>query len=634
MLIEIRDRASSLVAYVIIGLLIISFALWGIQEYFGAGGAPAAATVNGVEISVPDYSNQLQQYRQRLQSVLGESYAQRYPEETVIKKQVIEDMVNTEILRQEVTDAGFRISDAGLARIIRQIPQFQRDGAFDPELYTRLLLTQRYDKARFEGELREQEKMEQFENSLTSSSFMTQADLQRFRKLLEQSRDFSYARVSVPPDSVSVSPEQIDEYYQENKQWLRTPEQLRLAYIELKEEALVSHAEVTAQDARILYDEQPERYMTHELRRTRQILIRVDNPETAVDEDWDRAMGKAEGLVQKLRDGASFDGLAQEHSQDTLSAEKGGDIGLIARGDLASTELEKVLFSLDTGAYSQPVRTEQGVHLVQVIEIQAAGQKPFASVRQQIIDELRSQMAQEQFAEIADELANLVVELPDDLTEAAEVSGLEVQETGWLTPDSDAGIFAYPDIRSLAFTADILEGGLNSELIEVANGHMIAFRVLQHRESKPRPLDEVSREIREFMRLRKAAEQASAKGEELLAQLQGGMRLEELSDRHSLERVHYGALHREDDRVPARIMNRAFTLAYPDAGHASVAGVPLGDGSYALLELHAVLDGPDEVDDVRASELSQRVHYGGREFSALVGAVREQSDVEVFEDNL
>ena len=119
----------------------------------------------------------------------------------------------------------------------------------------------------------------------------------------------------------------------------------------------------------------------------------------------------------------------------------------------------------------------------------------------------------------------------------------------------------------IAFTADILEGGLNSELIEVADGHMIAFRVLQHRESKPRPLDEVSREIREFMRLRKAAEQAAAKGEELLAQLHGGMRLEELSDRHSLERVHYGALHREDDRVPARIMNRAFTLAHPDAGH-------------------------------------------------------------------
>ena len=634
MLIEIRDRASSLAAYVIIGLLILSFALWGIQEYFGGGGAPVVAKVNDVEITAPDYSNQLQQYRQRLQSVLGADYAQSYPDESVIKKRVVNDMINAEILRQEVTNAGFRVSDARLVERIRQIPQFQKEGKFDPELYTRLLQVQRYDKARFEGELREQEKLQQFENALVSTSFMTPADLRRFRRLLEQTRDFSYALIRIPPDRVTITQEQIDEYYQENRQWLQTPEQVRLAYVELKEQDLFDQVRVSGEEARSLYDEQPERFMTDELRRVRHILIKLEDPDTAGAEEWSRALEEADGLVGELDAGAAFDELARERSQDTLSAGKGGDIGWVARGDLASAELENALFSLDAGHYSHPVRTAHGVQIVQPVEIRPSEQKSFSEVRQKIMDERKAQLAQERFLEIADELANLVVELPDDLAEPAELSGLTIRETGWLAPSSDLELFAYPDIRSLAFMPEILEEGLNSELVEVADGHMIAFRMLDYREPKARALDEVAGEIQGFIRMRKAAELASSKGEKLLEQMHGGASLEKVSRENALERIRHGALARDDDRVPARIMSRVFMLPHPDSGHAPVAGLPMGDGSYVLLELHAVTDGPDEVNDALASELSQRVHYGRREFGALLDAVREESDVQVFEENL
>lgn len=634
MLSAIRDRASSLVAYIIIGLLILSFALWGIQEYFGGGGAPPVADVNGVEITQPEFNNQFQQYRQRLQSILGENFAQRYPDESVIRKQVINDMVNTEILRQTVTDAGFRISDTGLIRKIRQIPQFQRDGKFAPELYTRLLQAQRYDKARFEAELREEEKLGQFEIALVSSSFKTKADLQRFQRLSEQSRDFSYALVRVDPDSVTISQDQIDDYYNANQSVFRTPEQVRLAYIELKEEALVDPARVTDDDARAIYAEQAEQHVTSELRKVRHILTKVPEQTAADAPEWGEALGKASEYVRQLEAGASFAELARQHSEDTLSAGKGGDIGFIAPGDLASSELEKVLFSLSPGAHSQPVRTEQGVQIVQLVEIQASEQKSFAQVRQQIIDERKSQLAQERFVEIVDELINLVVEQPDDLTEAAELFELAIRETGWLTLASDAEIFAYPEIRSLAFTEDILAAGLNSELIEVADGHVIAFRLLEHRESELQPLDEVAGGIRDFLRMREAAQQAVAEGEEMYAQMQSGLSLEALSAKYSLERVRHGAVRRDDDRVPARILARAFTLPRPGEGQTPVNGLPLVDGSFALLELHSVMDGPDEMDDARALELSQRVHYGRREFSAILETLREGSDVQVFEDNL
>ena len=634
MLIEIRDRASSVVAYVIIGLLVISFALWGVQEYFGVGGAPAAAAVNGVEITVPEFSEQFQQYRQRLRSSLGENFEQQIPDERVIKTQVIQDMVDLEILRQVVTEAGFRVSDASLVQKIQQVPQFRKDGKFDPELYTRLLLSQRYDKARFEAELREQEKLEQFELSLASSSFMTTADLRRFNQLAEQARDFSYALVQTNPDSVEVSDEEVDDYYEENQMQFRTPEQVKLAYIELSEEKLFDQTQVSEDEALAIYQEQTERFMTTELRKARHILIRV--PEQAADntDEWNSALDKANEYIRQLEAETSFEKIAKQYSEDTLSAEKGGDIGFIASGDLASDALEKALFSLSVGAYSKPIRTDQGIQIIQLVETPGAEQQPFAEVRENIVNERKSQMAQARFIEITDELANRVVEEPDELTDAAKTFELEIQETDWLTPSATTGIFAYPQIRLTAFTPDILEEGLNSELIEVADGHVLAFRVLGHTVSELKSRDDVAGLIRDELRVRKATAQATEAGEEMVAQLQSGIGLYELSDKNTLERIRHGALNRDDDRVPSKIMNRAFTLSRLGLGGPSVGGLALDDGSFALLELHSVVDGPGALDEAAALQLSQRVNYGSREFRAVLQTIKEDFDVQIFENNL
>ncbi len=634
MLIEIRDRASSLVAYVIIGLLILSFALWGIQEYFGAGGAPAAAAVNDVEITVPEFSNRFQQYRQQLRSNLGRTYEQQFPDESVIKQQVIEGMVDMEILRQEVTEAGFRISDTSLVQKIQQVPQFRRDGKFDPELYTRLLQAQRYDKARFEAEFREQEKLEQFELSLASSSFMTQADLQRFRQLFAQSRDFSYAVVQISPDSIEVSDQELDDYYTENQVQFQTPEQVRLAYIEVVEEALFDQIRVDEDEALSIYQEQPERFMTSELRKARHVLIRVPEQVAGNPAEWDRAREQAGEYIRQLEAGTSFEKIARLYSQDTLSAGKGGDIGFIAPGDLASDALEKALFRLTVGAFSQPIRTDQGIQIVQLVEIQEPEQQPFAEVRENIVNERKSQLAQARFIEIADELANLVVEQPDELTEAAETFGLEIQETDWLTSTATTGIFADSRVRLTAFTPEILEEGLNSELMEIADGHVLAFRVLEHKIPELKAREDVAGQIRERLRARKASTQAVEAGEEMYAQLQNGIGLQELADKNSLKQVRHGTLHRDDDRVPDKIMNLAFTMARPEAGHVSVGGVALDDGSFALLELHTVTDGPEALDETVALQLSQRVNYGRREFSALLQSIKEEFDVRIFENNL
>ena len=634
MLIEIRERASSLVAYIIIGLLILSFALWGIQEYFGGGGTPAIANVDGAEITLSEFNNQFQQRKQAMQSALGNDYERQFPNEDIIKEQVIGSMINTELLRQEVTNAGYQVSDASLIAKIQQVPQFQKDGKFDPQLYERLLQVQRYNKAQFESQLREQDKLRQFETSLSASSFFPKSDLQNFQKLTEQTRDISYAVVKSDPDSISISSEEIENYYNENKQLYLTPEQVKLAYIELNEDGIAGQVSVTADDAQVIYDSQPERFMANELRKTRHILLRVSD-EIAEDAlEWDEAMEKANHIITQLNDEASFAEMAKQNSDDSLSAEKGGELGFIAPGDFTSEELEEALFSLDVGKYSNPVRTEQGIQIVMLDEIQPSTQKPFEDVREQIINEQKGQIAQVQFIEIADELANLMVEQPDDLQEASETYDLEIKQTGFLGSTSKSEIFKYPKIQSLAFSDDILNEGLNSELVEVAEGHVIAFRVLEHNKAEQKSLSDVSEDISKILSIQKASELIIETGKKLFAQMQAGSSLQEVSNQQSLEVVNYGAVRRDDSRIPFIIMEHAFTLTRSNNGTSVIDETSLPDGNYALIELHKVIDGSDQLNQTQATQLSQRVNYGRREFNASIETIKENAKVEVFKENL
>lgn len=623
-----------MVAYVIIGLLVISFALWGIQEYFGTGAAVTVADINDSDISLSKFNNQLQWYKQRQRAALGDSYALVYPDEGVIKKEVLDIMLNTEVLNQQVSAAGFQISDSHLIGIIQQLPQFQKDGEFDPGLYERLLQIQRYTKAGFEMELRTEQKLQQFRTALMDSTFVPNGDLQLFQRLSDQSRHIEYALLDVEPEAVSVTAQEIDDHYRENQQLYRTPQRMKFAYIELKEERLRDNIQVTIKDARTIFESRPERYMTTELRKARHILLKVSDEVAADAIEWDEAMYKANDLVKQLREGTTFTDLVKRYSEDSLSVEKGGDIGFIGAGDFASTELEEALFALNVDGFSEPIRTGRGVQILQLIEIKAAKQKPFQEVKEQIVNERKHQLARQHFIEITDELANLVVEQPDNLREAATGLDLEIQQTEWLSPGDDVEILAYPKVKEQAFSDDILEAGLNSALIEVAEGHVIVFRMLEHKPSAQKTLEQVSEEINGMLTMRKAAERTAAKGQEILTQMKAGASLSSLAAAHSLEPVGDMLRRRDNEGVPGMIVEHAFSLPRPVSGQPELDGVVLPDGRFALIELQEVVDGVDQLDEEDISRLSQQINYGLREFGAIIKALRDEADIRIFENNL
>ncbi|MEM7400586.1 MAG: SurA N-terminal domain-containing protein [Pseudomonadota bacterium] len=634
MLQDIRDRASSWVAYIIIGLLILSFALWGIQEYFGGGAGLPVANVNGTEITQPQLNQRVQERKQMLQSILGANYQQQYPNDDILRQQVIQDMVRTELLRQEVDAAGFKISDASLVKRIQQIPQFQTDGKFDPALYKRILDSQRLNQAQWENELRQEDKLRQFESAMAASSFIPKVELQRFQKISEQTRDFKYAVVPVNQEGVEISDTEVESYYNENKHLFQTQEQIKLSYIELKEQDISDSTNFSAEEAKDLYESQLERYMSPELRKVSHIMFKVPSEVGEDAIEWDTAMEKAQDIVKQLKDGANFSELASQHSEDTLSADKGGDIGFIAPGDFTNKDLEDALFSLDIDGISRPVKTEQGVQVLKLTEIQAPEQEPFESVREKIINEQKSQIAQQRFIEVADELANIVVEQPDELPEVAADFDFSAKQTEFLATANNNGIFAFPKVKNIAFSNDVLEEKLNSDLIEVADGHVLVVRVEEHKKAEQRPIESVQDDIKNLLTVRKAAENTTKLGSELFLKLKGGTSLESIASENNLEIISHGAVRRDDNRVPGEISQRAFTIEKPSAGNASADGVSQGDGTFALIELSEVNYGSEEVDATKMQQLSQRVNYGRREFSAVIDAIQESGDVTIFQEQV
>ena len=238
MLMQIRERATGVFAYIIVLLISVPFALWGIQEYFGGPGDIAVAEVNGVEISKQVFYQRLQQQRRYMRSTLGESFDQLYPDEASIKQEVIESMVREQLLRDFMQGSGIVISDLFLSQRIRSVPQLQVDGRFSPERYQQVVQAQRMSKAQFEDQLRQDEASTQYQSSIVFSSFLSNEAKDDYAALSNQTRSFDYFVISETVDPQAVKSAAIDAYYKNNQQDFQAPAQVKLEYIEIDQQVI------------------------------------------------------------------------------------------------------------------------------------------------------------------------------------------------------------------------------------------------------------------------------------------------------------------------------------------------------------------------------------------------------------
>jgi peptidyl-prolyl cis-trans isomerase D len=631
MLQTIRDRAQGWIAWAIVALISVPFALWGIQSYLGVGGEPIAATVNGAEIPVRDLDRGVEQARLEMRERLGPAYDPAAFDDKRLRVEVLGSLIRETLLLGEVGRLGLRVSDQDVQIQVLGDPAFQKDGRFDKDAYERLLRYQGLTPRAYEEQLRSRLAASQLARAVTASELVTSRELADYQRLMDQKRELSYVTfpLSGYQSGAPIEESEITAFYEANRERFHSPEQVKVDYLVLDSETLASRVQVKDEELRAAYDADQARFAQPERRNVRHILRKVS--EDADEKAAQSVLDEVSKLRGRILAGESFEEIAKASSEDPGSAASGGSLGLIEAGIMVPA-FDKAAFAAEPGKVSEPVRTQFGYHLIEVTEIKPSQIKPFEEVRAQIKEELSKQRAEELYYDLGERLAGLTYESPDSLVPAAEALGLTVQHSDWISrAERGEGLLAQPKVIAAAFSDEVRLEGRNSDMVEPERDRLqaVVVHVTDHREASTKPLSEVRDPIVAELKGQMARKAAAAAADALLAKL--SKTTDWAAADPALKPESLGLVDRRAANVPAPVLEAAFKLPRPGAGAASVGTTTLDSGDAAVVMVSRVEDGQPapKVDGKPAAETYILTQIIGRAVSeAMIVDMESRARIE------
>ncbi|MFQ5759822.1 MAG: SurA N-terminal domain-containing protein [Acidiferrobacterales bacterium] len=629
MLTAIREKTHGIIAGFIITLIVIPFALWGTYSYFEGGSDINVAEVGGVEISQQAYRLALEQYRGNVDPSVFDS-----PE---FKRRVLDGLVDETLMASNTFDQGYRTSDATLGQLIREAPELQRNGQFDPELYQAILRQQGLTQQAFEERLRRTRISRQIVDGFTESAVISSSQKDALLRLWLQTREFDY--VAIKPQkfiaSTQISNEQIEQAYASNSDEYKTPEAVRIEYVRLAASDFAKKYQPTEEELRGAYEQEIARYATPEQWRVSHILFEL--PEGATQEAVQQALEQARDIEGQLRAGADFTALAKKHSSDSGTAENGGDLGFVGAGTLPK-ELEQAVSAIEVGSITAPVLTSYGYHIAKLTEHTPMARKSYEEAKAEVEKNVRERKGEEEFYEKFEELSNIIYEQSDSLEPAATALGLEIQQSGWFDRSGGSGVTTQPKVIDAAFHPEVLIESRNSDAIEIGRNELIALRVTGHREPAVRSLAEVRAQIEQRLRRESARAQAAELGADVLTKLREGAVLRQLIQKQSLELKQSGPISRlQSQGVDRRIVDTVFQARSPEGEQAVYGEADLGEQGYAVFALNGIQLGESKDADEALKQRAENVlrqRLGQEHFASYLARLRKGAEVKIFPDHL
>jgi len=629
MLQQIRDRAQGIVIWTIVGLIIITFALFGLSSYLTDAPSVSVATINGAEVTPSDFQRAYQNYQQRLQQALGDKYRPELFKEDKVRNDVLESLIQQELLNQELERANYRAAPAQIANQIANMEIFQDDGKFSAERYKAILNSQRVNSFMFEQQIGRDLTEQQLNSGMLLSGFITASELERFAQLQSQKRELSYMRLpkSYYLEKVKLTKEELEQYYTEHRNEFSTEEKVSVEYVELDLDEISRSIDVSDEAIAEQYEQQRESFTRQpEQRKASHILINV-----VTAEQESAALVKLNAIQEKLAAGEEFSKLAQEFSDDIGSADQGGDLGFFGRGVMDKT-FEDAAFKLKKGMISEPVRSRFGYHLIKLDDIREAQLATLDDVKENIRHDLQIQQAEQSFYETVDKLNNLSYEIPDALIPVAETMGLELKKSPLFTRKGGDGVFASPKAISVMFSNEVLAEGRNSQLIELTDTHVLVLRMAEHVPSKQLALEDVIELVKTRVQNDKVAKQIKTDSIAVLEQLRGGSTPEELAQSFKAEWKSVGAVARvageTDTTLEPQVRYELFHMPRPVNGEKNYKDVLLANGDGVVLVLSSVVDGSGYTKENKISEMRKLIRvYSQAIQSAWMAEMRGNADI-------
>lgn len=617
MLQNIRDNSQGWIAKTIIGIIVMLLALTGFEAIFNTtGNSRNAAEVNGEEISLDDLNQAMNMQRRQLVQQLGGDFDASLLDDRLVREASLRGLIDQALLLQGAQKADFAFSDMALDQLILQTPEFAVDGVFNAARFDQFIQQLGYTRLQFRELLRREMVVGQLQAGIGASGFVTDEQIQNFARLEQQTRDFSIVTVPADNTAVEISEQQAREYYEQNAERFRSPEQVVLDYIELNKESFFDRVDVSDEQVESLYQQRianlaPQRRAAH-------ILIEADSSNDA------EAKAKIEEIAQRLAAGEDFAALAKELSEDPGSANEGGDLGFAGPG-VYDPDFEDALYGLAQDQVSAPVRTEFGWHLIKLLGVQSPEVPALESLKPELVRELKTQQVEQRFVEVSKQLEDYAFE-SSDLAQPAQELGLTVRTTEPFGREGGSGIASNRQVIQTAFSDEVLVDGANSGIIELDPDTAVVVRVKQHLQPEVLPFDTVKEGILVQLQQEKAAEKASKEGERLLSALRDGAPAE--AQWKTTE-----AASRNQEGVEPAVLQQVFRMPRPESGDKpSYGSVRLGNGDFVVIRLDGVSEPNVELSeqDKQSYRRFLASRSGQQDFAAYREMQHAEAKIETF----
>ncbi len=625
MLQTIRENSQGIIAKVIVGLIIVTFALFGVESLIGlANSEKAPAEVNGEEISNIDLQREVELQRRQILSQMGENADPAAIDEAGLRRAVLDRLINQEILLQSADNQGLYVSEQMIDQIIVADPGFHGEsGVFDREQFEAVLRSVGLTPLMYRDQLRKALMTAQERNAYALSAFVTPVQADQLASLAAQTRDVDWVRFTLDDAlaEVQVTPEQLQARYDENSQRFMTEAQVVLSYIELNQSDFADPDSVSEADLRTAYEQELARFQAEEERQASHILFELGDGSDA------DVRAQAEAVRERILAGElNFADAAAEYSADPGSATMGGELGFNGRGVFVAP-FEEALFAMQEGELSEPVRTEFGYHLIQLNAVRATEAPTFAERMPVLRAELAAAAAESRYVEALERLADLSFSAAD-LQLPAEELGLEIKQTEpFAQTGGNTDMTANPKVLRVAFSSELQDEQLNSAPIELSRERAVVVRLQEAIPARQQSLDEVKDQLQSELRQEQATASLKQRTEQLVEQLSQGQALEELAAGLSWNSAEGVA--RDAGSLPLDLNRAAFALPRPSENQASLEAIELAGGDYAIVRVRAVHE-PEQVDELLAQQLKQSLsaRQADAYFRAHVQGLSEAAEIE------
>ena len=620
MLEKFRSYAQTKAAQVILALILIPFALFGIDSYLNqAGNNLSIAKVNGYKIALPEYNRAIENVRNRMMSE-GKKVDPAMFDSFEFRESVVDGLISKQLVNNDIKKSKFKITDQQLSQYIIGMPEFQKEGKFSQELYDKVLQNNQLTPKKFEESIRNDLLIQQVRDGLQKLTFIPPNNLVETLKATSQQREISVAEFKTKEymAKANIAEKDIQAFYDQNKSKFLAPEQVKAEFVVFSLANILPTINVTDDEIKAFYKTNSDKYQNQQQREASHILIAASK--NAAPAEKAKAKAKAEDLLSQIRKNPKqFEELATKYSQDPESAKKGGELGAFGRGMMVKP-FDDAVFSMKVNEISNIVESDFGYHIIKLTKIIGEG-GGFDAMKPQIKAELIYQKGQEKFAALAEEFSNKVYEQSSSLDAVSKKFNLPIQKTDWIGRNDSDKFFKNETLMNALYSKESIKDHRNTEAIEVTPNNLISARVVDYKAQSTKPFADVKKNIEDYLKFEAAKKTVASEGEAALKTISDTSRKIDWQPAVLVDRKNTKGL-------SEAVINHAYKM--PTDKLPSYSGFVDGNNGYVIVKVNKVAfpnDNNEENKKAFASDYSEALT--AEYLSAYLKGLKSKANVSV-----